>query len=301
MKIFLTGSTGFLGYHIANDAIARGHEILSLKRATSRSLFDPAIEKRVKWVEINKNGWEEAVKDFQPDLFIHSAWGGVTAADRNNKEVQSENVRFFSHLLNLYPYKRIIGLGSQDEYGHYNGCIEENHPINPISEYGKAKNECRLLLEDYPQSHLCEWQWIRIFSVYGEKQRSDWLIPTIISKCLNGEIVMQTTKGEQVYSYLFALDFANAIMSIIGKENCSGIYNLASSVPVVLSDLFDAIKEITKSNIEFSKTLPYREGQSMVMLGNSSKFISTFGEFERTGLKEGLQRLIINTKKDESI
>lgn len=301
MKLFLTGATGFLGYHIANHAIANGYDLLCLKRTSSRSLFNSAIEKRVIWADVDEDGWKNIVRDFNPDVFIHSAWGGVSAADRNNKVVQSKNVRLFARLLQLSPYKQIIGLGSQDEYGHYNGCISEDYPISPISEYGKAKNECRLLLEDHAKTHRCEWQWIRVFSVYGEKQRSNWLIPTIISKCLNGDTIMQTTKGKQIYSYLNALDFADAILSIIGSKERSGIYNLSSSEPVVLSDLFDTIRKITKSNIEFSRSLPYRERQSMVLLGNSSKFISAFGEFEKTSLAEGLQCLIINIKQDESI
>lgn len=46
MRIFVTGATGFLGAHIANVCIDKGHEVLCLKRNLSRSLFRPEIEKK---------------------------------------------------------------------------------------------------------------------------------------------------------------------------------------------------------------------------------------------------------------
>lgn len=50
MKIFITGATGFLGYHIANACIAKGHQVLCLRRTTSVSLFNDNVEHDVLWV-----------------------------------------------------------------------------------------------------------------------------------------------------------------------------------------------------------------------------------------------------------
>ena len=50
MKIFVSGATGYLGYHFVKVAINQGHEVLCLRRPTSKSLFEPSIEKKVQWV-----------------------------------------------------------------------------------------------------------------------------------------------------------------------------------------------------------------------------------------------------------
>ena len=50
MKIFVTGATGYLGYHFVKVAIAQGHEVLCLRRPTSVSLFEPIVEKEIQWV-----------------------------------------------------------------------------------------------------------------------------------------------------------------------------------------------------------------------------------------------------------
>lgn len=297
MKIFITGTTGFLGFHIANLCISKGFELLCLKRSTSISLFDSTIENKINWVESDKEGWEESVINFSPDILIHCAWDGVSAESRNNYYIQHQNIKFSEKLYNLCPYKQIIVLGSQEEYGRINSIVDENHPLDPLTEYGKAKIEACKILKEYGEMKTIDWHWIRVFTVYGEKQKDAWLIPAMIKRCLDPqESEMETTKGEQTYSYLYSADFANAIVSIIGSNGKSGIYNLSSSTPTMLKDLFSMIKQKTNSRIVFKSILPYRECQSMMIMGDCTKFKAAFGEFEQTSLSEGLENIIQKIK-----
>ena len=59
MKIFITGATGYLGYHIACQCLSEGHQVLCLRRTTSKSLFDEEKEQRIQWVTINEEDWEK--------------------------------------------------------------------------------------------------------------------------------------------------------------------------------------------------------------------------------------------------
>jgi len=278
MKVLITGASGFLGSHIAKQAVCSGHEILSLMH----SEYDTCIYK---------------VNTFAPDVLIHCAWGGVSAADRNNPSLQDENIASFKQIISLYPFKQIIGLGSQDEYGYIDQVVAEDYPLNPTSCYAKAKVDCCNHLKKFAEEHCIEWQWLRIFNMYGSRQAQNWLIPSIISKCLAGEKSMQTTLGEQKYAYLNAEDFAQAVVSIIGKQNVSGVYNISASKPVPLREIFETIRTLTNSKISFEfGAIPYRENQSMMICGNSFKFKSTFGEFEKTSFLTGLTKLINEIK-----
>lgn len=293
MKIFVTGATGFLGYHIVKACVVLDYEVLCLKRHTSISTFDADLECKINWVNSDDCDWEFQVKCFQPDILIHCAWNGVSANERNSSRVQSKNIVLSEKLFHLVKYKQIIVLGSQEEYGQIDSLVDETHPLYPITEYAKAKISVCESLKEYAFRTNIEWQWIRVFSVYGEKQKKSWLIPSLIEKCLNPTIKeMATTKGEQIYSFLYSSDFANAIMSVIGATGKSGIYNISSTTPVKLKELFEIIKNKTKSKIEFLPTLPYREYQSMFIVGNSNKFKSAFGEYERTSLSQGLDNVI---------
>lgn len=274
MKILITGASGFLGKHIVDEAIKQGHEVLCLKHS-----------------EIDN--CQENVNTFAPEILVHCAWGGVSAADRNNPELQAANIEMSKKVVMLYPFKQIIGAGSQDEYGNINEVVDEEHPLKPISEYAKAKISFCNWLKEYAESHNIEWQWIRIFNMYGTGQALNWLIPAIIAKCKNGEKTMDTTKGEQQYAYLNADDFGRAMVSVFGAKGKCGIYNISSSNPLPLHDIFMMIKELTHSDIEFNfGAMPYRQGQSMMICGNSEKFINLFGMFETTSITQGIKQLL---------
>lgn len=293
MKIFITGATGFLGVHIAIACIAKGHEVLCLKRNISRNLFSPDIEKYVKWVNLELVGWQHEIQSFEADILIHAAWEGVSSLNRNDEAIQRRNIELTATIMTLCPYKQIIMLGSQDEYGKINTLVDEIHPLHPITEYAKVKIECCNLLIDYCETKCIEWHWIRVFSVFGEFQSVDWLIPSVIKRCLSGDRDMDVTLGEQVYSYLYSSDFASAIKLLLGVKGKSGIYNLSSHVPVTLKDLFLEIKKHTSSSIHFNfGALPYRKDQSMLIMGDSRKFIDAFGTFQNTNLETGLLRTI---------
>ena len=296
MKIFVSGATGYLGYHFVKVAINQGHEVLCLRRPISRSLFESEIENKVKWV-VNDEELKSAVIDFQPDVLFHAAWGGVRGADRNNIEIQKENLVMSHNLFTLYPYKQIIAIGSQAEYGYYNDIISEDQTLKPTMEYAKAKIQCCKDLQHYCEQNNIEWQWIRIFTVFGEKQTGG-LIKLAIEKCLNGEESFDTTPGEQKYSYLYAEDFGKAICNMLGSKGKSGIYNL--SQPQCLKsnkEILESVKTLTKSDIHLNfGAMPYPEGQVMLMDGSVNKFEKAFGAVPYSDFNTALEHTINSFK-----
>jgi len=297
MKILLTGSTGFLGYNIALALLKANNDILCLKRSSSVIPFTKDEASMMSWVNFDDLNYREIINSFHPQVLIHAAWMGVSARDRDSLDIQKSNVIMTEQMMKVYPYKQIIMLGSQDEYGFINSVVSEAHPLNPISEYAKIKIECCRMLEQYAESHHIVWQWIRVFSIYGLKQGNNWIIPSTIQKCLHGDVSMDTTKGEQAYAYLYASDFADAILSMIDSKSNSGIYNLSSANAIRLKDLFLTIKDLTKSDIYFNfGAVNYRQNQSMLIQGDITKFVRTFGAFEKVNMIEGLNKVIRSYK-----
>lgn len=297
MKIFVSGATGYLGYHFVKVSVNQGHEVLCLRRQTSKSLFEPGIENKVQWV-VNDEYLISKVIDFQPDVLFHAAWGGVRGADRNNIDIQKDNLVMSHNLFTLYPYKQIIAIGSQAEYGYYNDIISEDYPLNPTMEYAKAKVECCKDLQNYSDQNNIEWQWIRIFTVFGEKQTGG-LIKLAIEKCFNGEKSFDTTPGEQKYSYLYAEDFGKAICNMLGSKGKSGIYNL--SQPQCLKsnkEILESVKILTKSDIHLNfGAMPYPEGQVMLMDGSVNKFEKAFGAVPYTNFEVAMANTIDSFRK----
>jgi len=292
MRIFVTGATGYLGYHFVNAAFNQGHEILCLKRPSSKSLFEPIVEEKIQWV-LNDENMEETVNKFEPDILFHAAWGGVRGADRDNAKIQNDNLVMSRKLFTLYPYNQIISIGSQAEYGYYSDIISEEHPLRPTMEYAKAKVQCMKDLKAYCEKNKIEWQWIRIFTVFGEKQTGG-LIKIAIEKCLNGEKEFPTTKGEQQYSYLYSYDFARAICKILGAQGKSGVYNLSQPMGLHSNrDILESIKRIMHSDIHLDfGAIPYPDGQVMLMDGRVDKFEKAFGKVPFTNFEKALTNTI---------
>lgn len=292
MRIFVTGASGFLGYHFVNEAVNQGHDVLCLRRASSKSMFSPIIEDKVTWV-IDDGGLETAVYSFSPEVLFHAAWGGVRGDGRDDVNIQNENLVMSRRLFTLFPYRQIISIGSQAEYGFYSDIISEDYPLRPIMEYAKAKVRCCEELEAYCLSHDIEWQWIRIFTVFGENQTGG-LIKLAIEKCFGDETDFDTTQGFQQYSYLYALDFAKAICNILGAEGKSGIFNLSQPLGLHSNrEILEIIKNKTGSTIHLNYgAIPYVDGQIMLMDGKVDKFEQTFGKIPYSDFEQALERTI---------
>lgn len=293
MKIFLTGATGYLGFHIAVQCINEEHQVLCLRRPTSNSLFSEDQEQHISWVTKDEQGWEDQVRIFAPDVLIHAAWGGVRGAGREDRDIQIENIRMSNQLYALHPYNQIIALGSQAEYGYYEGPVSEEHELHPKMLYAKAKVASMHELQAYCDAKGIEWQWIRVFTVFGEKQTGG-LIPLAINNCKKGLEQFDTTEGYQVYSYLYTQDFAKAICHVIGSKGKSGVYNISQPLDEHSNrDILETIKQMMGSNIQYNYgAVPYSKDQVMLMTGTIDKFEETFGKIPHTDFKVALQNTI---------
>ena len=297
MNIFITGATGYLGYHIACQCLVEGHQVLCLRRSTSNSLFDEEQAHNIQWVTINEEGWEYIVKTFAPDVLIHAAWGGVRGAGREDADIQKQNIQISNKLFTMYPYQQIIAIGSQAEYGYYEGPVCENHELRPIMKYAQAKCIVQHELQRYCETKGIEWQWIRVFTVFGEKQTGG-LISLAINNCKQGKESFDTTEGEQVYSYLYSKDFAKAICHVIGSKGKSGIYNISQPQEEHSNkDILETIKTMMGSNIQNNYgAIPYAKDQIMLMSGTVDKFEKAFGKIPHTDFKVALQNTIYSFK-----
>ena len=296
MKILLTGATGFLGSHIAETLINGEHEIIATRRRTSKCDSLP-FNQSIAWVNTDQNGWEKQVIAFSPEIIIHSAWIGVDSDNRNRWDSQLSNISLMMELLELgrrCEIKKFISLGSQAEYGQFSGKIDESYPVNPTSSYGMVKLSVLEMLRSYCDIHHIDWYWLRVFSVFGERESDSWLIPGVIERILRNEKSMDFTQGEQKYAYLYARDFALAIKKVVeSAKSCSGVFNISSNNPVKLHELLNVIVGRINPDFELNfGAIPYRPNQSMHIEGDTLKFKNTFGNIEVSNIENSLDKTI---------
>jgi len=295
--ILITGATGFLGSNLVNLLNKHKYKIICLKRKKSNCYrVNPSL-KNIIWVNSDYKDWEKKLDKFQIDYIIHCGWNGVSSKFRDDFSSQMVNMQFLECILKIAKekkVKKIIGLGSQAEYGHYDGVIDENHNESPYSYYGVLKLASKNIVKCFCDNNNIDWIWLRLFPLFGELESSKWLIPSLIEKLiLNKEFNM--TKGEQKYSYLYVNDFSKIVKRIIESNIKSGVYNISSKQNLIsLKELVLTINNELQSNINLVKfgALEYRPNQPMLMGGKMTKIEQELGEIQETPFLINIRKVI---------
>jgi len=300
MKILLTGATGFLGSHIAENLLENGFELILTKRNNSNLKNCQSFSSNVAWVNTDEDLWIDEVINFNPRIIIHSAWNGVSSSNREDWESQLSNIDYMYFLLKIAKecnIDKFISLGSQAEYGMFEGRISENYPLNPTTSYGVVKLAASRILKIFCEDNDIKWYWLRVFSVFGEREDEKWLIPSVIKTMLTEQTQMNFTPCEQKYAYLYVRDFAQSITNVVIANGSSGIYNLSSDNPLSLQDIIVMIKDRVNPcfKLNFGQ-LAYRENQSMHIEGDSTKFNSEFDKIDSANFIIKLNKVIDSFK-----
>lgn len=292
-KTLITGITGFLGAHIAENLISNNIEVIGLKRKNSDIWRCQEYKDKIDWIDILEDGsFINQLENDSIDVIIHAAWIGVESKDRDNWIEQSKNITFLINLLETAKrlnIRKIIFLGSQAEYGNIDGKISESYHTNPLNAYGATKLACLEIFKSFCLVNNINWIWLRLFSVYGEKENTNWLIPSLINSMLNKN-EMDLTLGEQKYAYMYVKDYAEIMRKIITREVASGIYNISSDEVRTIRSLIEDIRNVV--NPEFTLNfgaLNYRHGQSMHMEGDMQKLRSQIGKIKFSNYNNALE------------
>lgn len=294
MKVFVTGATGFIGSYLVKLLIDEGYDLLCLKRDSSELFRFEDYKNPIKWINTSDD-WHQTLKEFQPEAIINLAWDGVSSADRVIWQKQVPNINFQQELLNLSVecgVKKFIGIGSQSEYGDFEGVIDETFPVNPKTAYAASKLACQNLLKCFCEINHIEWYWFREFPLFGPYETDRWLIPSLI-KAMCTKDSMDLTPGEQLLPYLFVGECAKALVSPLKTGDKSGIYNVCADNPQPLKELVTMIKN--KVNPDFKLNfgaLPYRYGQSMFMGSHTEKLAQNLYTLDTSSFEERINDTI---------
>lgn len=291
-RVVLTGATGFIGSYLAEELVAQGYEVLALRRRQSDAWRVVAIAERLSWVNNDEAGWEQRVRDFQPEYLVHAAWLGVSAEQRDDWQSQLSNLTFTMQLLQAVQQgslKKVVVLGSQAEYGAFEGRIDESHSTLPTAAYGAVKVATLQLVRAYCEAQGLDWYWLRVFAVFGPREDAHWFVSFVSANLLRQQ-PPDLTGCEQRYDYTFAPDLVRAIVQTLpAGPGRSGVYNIGANQATSLRQLVDTLAGLTHSAVGANYgALPYRPGQVMHMEGNSDLFARVFGPVARTPLPTAL-------------
>jgi nucleoside-diphosphate-sugar epimerase len=296
MRVLITGTTGFIGSHLARLLVQEEVEVFALIRPRSNPWRIRDILPKLQVVEGDllhpEQGWIEDLGSIRMDACLHFAWyaePGIFLTSPLNLQYLSASLRLAEGLVKAGCQKIVIA-GSFSEYDQELGYLAEKSALRPNTPYGGAKVALYQALSLWAPREGVELLWPRIFSVYGPTEHEKRFVPAVILAALRGEVT-RLTPGEQLRDYLHVADTAAAIWAAT-KSGLTGPVNIGSGKPVAIGELALNIGAILeRPDLIRLGDLPYREGDPMFVCANTQLLQST-GWRPKFDLQSGLKQTI---------
>lgn len=291
-SVVVTGGTGFIGAAIVKELLASGASVTVLVRKESNlsRLDGVAGVKVVRYAALFSDETIAALRDAQPDAFVHCAWQGVSGKDRNEAFQVKDNLTLTLDSVDLAAAigcQQWVGLGSQAEYGNQNRRLDESAAMLPTTLYGKAKLAAGIGALALCEARGIQGAWLRVFSTYGPGDAPSWFIPYVTQEFLAGR-KPGLTRCEQQWDYLFVADAARAVCAVIAR-GAQGAFNLGSGAARPLLDYVEAIRrELGSDLVPEYGAVAYRPDQVMHLEADISKLTAATGWQPSMGLEAGV-------------
>lgn len=274
MNVLVTGATGFIGNHLIEEILKSQTEISIT--ATSRRVDKAKTSSwygKVSYVECNlseKSNHEKLFKGI--DLMIHLAWDGLP----NYEEL----FHFEKNVLDNYFFiksavsagvNKIVVAGTCFEYGMVDGALKEGMVTNPSNPYGLAKDTLRKFLVELQKRHQFQYNWIRLFYIYGEGQNERSFYSQLKNALRNGKSSFNMSGGEQLRDYMRVEEVAGCIKKIALQKKIGGVVNCCSGIPVSVRSLAERIIKESGKTIKLNLGFyPYPEFEPMAFWGDNT-------------------------------
>jgi nucleoside-diphosphate-sugar epimerase len=300
-SILITGITGFLGSHLGRYFSEKRYQVIGLKRSNSNTSRCEDFVNSVLWIDVDKVNWENEIIKSNPQIILHAAWEGVTSASRDNYQNQLKNLDLITRLLEIskiLKVEKFISLGTQAEYGKLESIANEEQPLAPNSAYAIVKVMASKLVEHFCSSNDIAWYWLRVFSIFGESESENWLIPNLVKNIVSNQSEIYLSSCEQKYAYMYIGDFVRMVQPFVEKKPISGVYNISGTNAVKLRDIVITIHDYLKSNntiLNFG-AIPQRENQSFIVEGSMNKYVHNVQDFEYCSFKSSLFKTVEHYK-----
>lgn len=302
MKCVVTGAAGFIGSHLSNFLLAKGHEVVGVDCFTS--YYDRSIKEENVARLKGSNGFRLVEEDLNAvnldrlldgvDVVFHLAGQpGVRASwGRSFSEYIQCNVSATQRLLEAcksLKLRRFVYASSSSVYGQPDLYpLTEDLPCRPISPYGVTKLAGEHLCVLYHRHFDVPAVSLRYFTVYGPGQRPDMAFHRMIRAALADQPFPLYGDGRQTRDFTFVSDAVEATYAAVEAPG-GEVINVGGGSRVTMLDVISVLESILGKKVRTEM----QEGQkgdvmhTWADLGKASEFLSYKPKVDlKTGLAE---------------
>ncbi len=275
MKALITGGTGFIGSHLAEELINNGHKVTALDDLSTGKLDNvahlgnnPGFELVVDSV-LNKNLIDKLVE--RCDAVFHLAAAvGVELIVKKPLESLTTNIKGSELVLEMAHryHKKVLITSTSEIYGkNINGPLKEGDdrilgsPLKTRWSYSTAKAVDEMLAYVYWKEKEVPTVIVRLFNTVGPRQTGAYgmVMPRFIEQALINKPLTVYGSGKQTRCFIHVKDVTKALMGLLDEPRAVGeVFNIGSQEEISIEHLAREIIKLTgsKSKIEY---IPYEQ------------------------------------------
>jgi UDP-glucuronate 4-epimerase len=318
-SIFITGVAGFLGSHLAESLLASGYLVTGVDNfdpfypieTKKRNLTTCLLSTNFRFIELDIRD-HSALNSIEGnwDLVVHiAAKAGVLPSVKNPLDYASTNIVGTINILEFIRknnIKKYLFASSSSVYGNNKEIpfSETQRVDEPISPYASSKRSCELINYTYHNLHKIDNLNLRLFTLYGPRQRPDLSIHKFTKLIENDQSIEMYGDGSTARDYTHVSDVVNgfrlAINYLFEHTHVYEIINIGNRNPIKLIDLISTLFEICgkPKNI---KQMPSQAGDVEITFANIEKAEKLLGYSPKVDFNEGLKDFVDWFRKNKPV
>ena len=326
MHILVTGSAGFIGYHLSEKLLARGDTVtgldnlndyyeVSLKEARLDRLKTQPAFTFIRADLQDRPALEELFTENNFDAVINlAAQAGVRYSLENPHAYIDSNVVGFTNILECCRHHKIghlVYASSSSVYGMNASMPFSVHDNvdHPISLYAATKKANELMAHTYSHLYNLPTTGLRFFTVYGPWGRPDMALFLFTKAILTGEPIRVFNNGKMQRDFTYIDDIVEGIIRVTDKPATPNsdwdaaspdpgtssapyrLYNIGNNNPVSLMDFIGAIEKALGKTAE-KEFLPMQPGDVAATYADIDALIDSIDYHPQTPVQDGINNFI---------
>lgn len=324
--ILITGSAGFIGYHLSEKLLSQGEEVVGVDnlndyydvKLKKTRLSNLLKNKNYKHYELDIEDHINLTKVFSEGKFEYvinlAAQAGVRYSILEPRKFMNTNIIGFYNIIELcreFNVKHFVYASSSSVYGSNSQMpFSTNHPANhPVSTYAMTKASNELMAHVYSKLYNLPTTGLRYFTVYGPYGRPDMAMFKFTEKIINGDPIDVFNKGNHQRDFTYISDIVSASVKIIKqpakidlewssynpKLSTSDapwrVYNVGNNKMIKLNYFIELIEN--KLGIKAKKNyLPLQPGDVENTYADISELEKNFNFNSKVSIEEGVDKFV---------
>ena len=327
MQFLVTGSAGFIGYHVSMRLCNEGHDVIgldnlndyydiNLKESRVRNLNKKKSFKFLKGDIEDATLIDSIFKENKIDRVIHlAAQAGVRYSIENPSAYINSNIVGFLWIIEAcrhYKVDHLVYASSSSVYGSNTRMPFSVHDNvdHPLSLYAASKKANELMAHTYSHLYNLPTTGLRFFTVYGPWGRPDMALFKFTKAILHGDKIQVFNYGKHQRDFTYIDDIVEGIIRVLDKPATPNskwkgdlpdpgsshapwrVYNIGNNSPIDLLDYIEAIEETLGLKAR-KDLLPMQPGDVPSTYADVEDLIKQFDYKPSFNLKQGVKNFVL--------